>query len=153
MILTVNGVRHDIEPGARTLLDVLRTDLNLLGTKEGCGVGTCGACTVLVDGNPFSSCHLLAAQAEGKQILTIEGLAEGGRLHPVQQAFLEQAAFQCAYCTPGFILATVALLAENHSPDEDQIREYLAGNLCRCGSYQNILEAIKAACKVGTEGG
>ncbi len=153
MILTVNGVRHEIEPRARTLLDVLRNDLDLLGTKEGCGVGTCGACTVLVDGKPFSSCHLLAAQAEGRQILTIEGLAEDGRLHPVQQAFLEQAAFQCAYCTPGFILAAVALLAENHSPDEEQIREYLSGNLCRCGSYQNILQAVAAACSAGMEGG
>ncbi len=151
MIVTVNGVQHEIEPGTRTLLDVLRQDLNLLGTKEGCGVGMCGACTVLMDGKPFSSCHLLAAQAEGKQILTVEGLSSNGRLHPVQQAFLDHGAFQCAYCTPGFILMTVALLDENPSPDEDAIREYLAGNLCRCGSYQNIMQAVKAACGPGAD--
>ncbi len=150
MMLIVNGTPHQVEAGSRTLLEVLRQDLNLGGTKEGCGVGMCGACTVLVDGRPFSSCHLLAAQVEGKEILTIEGLAGNGGLHPVQQAFLDHGAFQCAYCTPGFILMTIALLAENPSPDEDQIREYLAGNLCRCGSYQNILQAVKAACRAGT---
>ena len=105
----------------------------------------CGACTVLVDGRPFSSCHLLAAQTAGKEIATIEGLRRNGALHPVQQAFLEHGAFQCAYCTPGFVLMTVALLSENPSPDDDEIREYLSGNLCRCGSYRNILEAVKAA--------
>jgi aerobic-type carbon monoxide dehydrogenase small subunit (CoxS/CutS family) len=145
MILNVNGNRHEVEAGARTLLEVLREDLNLFGTKEGCGVGMCGACTVLVDGRPLSSCHLLAEQIAGKEILTIEGLGQDGDLHPVQQAFLEHGAFQCAYCTPGFVLTTVALLNENPSPSDDEIREYLSGNLCRCGSYQNILQAVKTA--------
>lgn len=145
MILNVNGGRHEVEAEARTLLEVLREDLNLVGTKEGCGVGVCGACTVLVDGNPFSSCHLLAEQAAGKEITTIEGLSKDGNLHPIQQSFLEHGAFQCAYCTPGFVLTTIALLNENPSPSDDEIREYLSGNLCRCGSYQNILQAIKTA--------
>ena len=149
MTLIVNGIRHEVETSSRTLLEVLREDLDLAGTKEGCGVGTCGACTVLVDGKPLSSCHLLAAQVEGKEILTIEGLGGSGQLHPVQQAFLDHGAFQCAYCTPGFILMTVALLAENPSPSDDEIREHLSGNLCRCGSYQNILEAVKAASRAG----
>ena len=107
----------------------------------------CGACTVLVDGQPFSSCHLLAGQVAGREILTIEGLSIDGNLHPVQQAFLEHGAFQCAYCTPGFVLTTVALLNENPSPTDDEIREYLSGNLCRCGSYQNILQAVISAGK------
>src|SRR5512147_1536942 len=104
MILLVNGSSCTVKPGDRMLLEVLRDDLGLMGTKEGCGVGVCGACTVLVDGRPHSSCHLLAAQVEGTEILTIEGLGSDTSLHPVQQAFLEHAAFQCAYCTPGFIL-------------------------------------------------
>ncbi len=145
MILLVNGSRLEVQAEARTLLDVLRDDLNLVGTKEGCGVGMCGACTVLVDGKPFSSCHLLAEQVAGKEITTVEGLSRDGNLHPVQQAFLDQGAFQCAYCTPGFLLTTIALLNENPSPTDDEIREYLSGNLCRCGSYQNILRAVKAA--------
>jgi aerobic-type carbon monoxide dehydrogenase small subunit (CoxS/CutS family) len=145
MILLVNGSRHKVEAEARTLLDILRDDLNLVGTKEGCGVGMCGACTVLVDGKLFSSCHLLAEQVAGKEITTVEGLSKDGNLHPVQQAFLDQGAFQCAYCTPGFILTTIALLNENPSPSDDEIREYLSGNLCRCGSYQNILKAVKTA--------
>ena len=105
----------------------------------------CGACTVLVDGKPLSSCLVLAEQVAGKEVLTIEGLGNAENLHPVQQAFLDEGAFQCAYCTPGFVLTTVALLAENPSPDEEEIREYLAGNLCRCGSYQNIIQAVKVA--------
>ena len=147
MILIVNGNRFEVQAEARTLLDILREDLNLVGTKEGCGVGMCGACTVLVDGKPFSSCHLLAEQVAGKEITTIEGLSKDGNLHPVQQAFLEQGAFQCAYCTPGFVLTTIALLNENPSPSDNEIREYLSGNLCRCGSYQNILKAVKATAK------
>jgi aerobic-type carbon monoxide dehydrogenase small subunit (CoxS/CutS family) len=145
MILNVNGSRVEVDAGARTLLDVLRDDLNLVGTKEGCGVGMCGACTVLVEGKPFSSCHLLAEQVVDKEIITIEGLSKEGNLHPVQQAFLEHGAFQCAYCTPGFVLTTIALLNENPSPSDDEIRDYLSGNLCRCGSYQNILQAVKTA--------
>jgi aerobic-type carbon monoxide dehydrogenase small subunit (CoxS/CutS family) len=104
----------------------------------------CGACTVLVDGRPISSCLMLVAQAEGRQITTIEGLAENEQLHPVQQAYIDHTAFQCAYCTPGFILSTVALLQETPDPDDRTIRNYLAGNLCRCGSYNNILEAVHA---------
>jgi len=149
MILNVNGTRHEVREGTRTLLEVLRDELGLGGTKEGCGVGMCGACTVLVDGKPFSSCLLLAGQAAGKEVLTIEGLGRAGKLHPVQQAFIDEAAFQCAYCTPGFVLATLALLAENPSPGEDDIREYLSGNLCRCGSYQNIIKAVLAASRKG----
>jgi aerobic-type carbon monoxide dehydrogenase small subunit (CoxS/CutS family) len=145
MILNVNGSKFEVKDDARTLLDVLRDDLNLVGTKEGCGVGMCGACTVLVNGRPFSSCHLMAEQVVGKEITTIEGLSKDGNLHPVQQAFLDHGAFQCAYCTPGFVLTTTALLNENPSPSDDEIREYLSGNLCRCGSYQNILKAVKAA--------
>ena len=147
MILNVNGSRHEVEAGTRTLLEVLRDDLGLVGTKEGCGVGMCGACTVLVDGEPISGCLTLAEQVAGKGILTVEGLEKDGKLHPVQQAFIDERAFQCAYCTPGFILSAVALLNENPNPSEDEIREYLSGNLCRCGSYQNILKAVIESAK------
>jgi len=147
MILNVNGSRHEVEAGTRTLLEVLRDDLGLVGTKEGCGIGMCGACTVLVDGKPISGCLTLAEQVAGKEILTVEGLMKDGKLHPVQQAFIDERAFQCAYCTPGFILSTVALLNENPNPSEDDIREYLSGNLCRCGSYQNILKAVIESAK------
>ena len=143
MILNVNGIKYMLQGETRMLLDVLRDDLGLMGTKEGCGVGMCGACTVLVDGKPLSSCIILAGQVAGREILTIEGLGSAKKLHPVQGAFLEAGAFQCAYCTPGFVLTTVALLEENPAPSDEEIREYLAGNLCRCGSYQNILQAIK----------
>ena len=145
MILNVNGSRHEVQEGTRTLLEVLRDDLGLVGTKEGCGIGMCGACTVLVDGKPVSGCLTLAAQVADKEIVTVEGLAKDGKLHPIQQAFIDERAFQCAYCTPGFILSTVALLKENPNPNNDEIREYLAGNLCRCGSYQNIMKAVSAA--------
>jgi aerobic-type carbon monoxide dehydrogenase small subunit (CoxS/CutS family) len=146
--LIVNGQDHAVEASAgQTLLNILRDDLALVGAREGCGIGMCGACTVLVDGQPVSSCLVLAVQAQGKSITTVEGLARPGGLHPVQQAYIDEAGFQCAYCTPGFILSTVALLAENPSPDDQAIREYLAGNLCRCGSYENILKAVHAAAR------
>ena len=145
MILNVNGSMHEVQEGTRTLLEVLRDDLGLVGTKEGCGIGMCGACTVLVDGKPVSGCLTLAAQVADKEIVTVEGLAMDGKLHPIQQAFIDERAFQCAYCTPGFILSTVALLKENPKPSDAEIREYLAGNLCRCGSYQNIMKAVSAA--------
>ena len=145
MILNVNGNKHEVQAGTRTLLEVLRDDLGLVGAKEGCGVGMCGACTVLVDGKPISGCLILAEQIAGKEIFTVEGLARNGKLHPIQQAFIDERAFQCAYCTPGFILTTVALLNENPNPGDDEIREYLSGNLCRCGSYRNILLAVKRA--------
>jgi len=148
MILNVNGSKYEVQAETRTLLDILRDDLGLMGTKEGCGVGMCGACTVLVEGKPLSSCLVLAEQVAGKEILTIEGLGNAENLHPVQQAFLDEGAFQCAYCTPGFVLTTVALLAEKPSPNDDEIREYLSGNLCRCGSYQNILQAVRIASQV-----
>jgi aerobic-type carbon monoxide dehydrogenase small subunit (CoxS/CutS family) len=147
MILNINGGSYEIEDGTRTILQVLRDELGLGGTKEGCGVGMCGACTVLVDGKPVSGCLTMAAQVAGKEILTVEGLQKDGKLHPVQQAFIEQSAFQCAYCTPGFVLTAVALLKENPNPSEEEIREYLAGNLCRCGSYQNIIKAVSVASK------
>ena len=145
MILYVNGTRHEMQERTHTLLEVLRDELGLVGIKEGCGVGMCGACTVLVDGRPISGCLTLAEQVIGKEIVTIEGLKKDGQLHPVQQAFIEERAFQCAYCTPGFILSTVALLKENPNPSKDEIREYLSGNLCRCGSYQNIVKAVGRA--------
>ena len=148
-ILKINGREREVAAETRTLLAVLRDDLSLVGAKEGCGIGLCGACTVLVDGQPISSCLMLAVQATGRAITTVEGLAPKGELHPVQQAFIDHAAFQCAYCTPGFVLSAIALLADNPSPSEEEIRDYLAGNLCRCGSYRNILRAVVAAEGVG----
>ena len=141
-VLRVNGVDREVDAGLRTLLAVLRDDLGLGGAKEGCGIGMCGACTVLIDGDPISSCLMLAVQAGGRDIVTIEGVSREGELHRVQRAFVEHGAFQCAYCTPGFVLSAIALLNENPSPDDDDVRDYLAGNLCRCGSYPNILRAI-----------
>jgi aerobic-type carbon monoxide dehydrogenase small subunit (CoxS/CutS family) len=144
LTLRVNGKTYELAASPRrTLLDVLREDLNLVGAREGCGIGMCGACTVLVNGRAVSSCLMLAVQAQDAEITTIEGLGTADQLHPVQRAYVEHAAFQCAFCTPGFILSTVALLAENPDPDDKTIREYLAGNLCRCGSYMNILEAVR----------
>ncbi len=130
-----------------TLLQVLRDQFHLYGAREGCGVGMCGACTVLLDGQPVSACLLLAAMAEGKPIITIEGLSHAprGKLHPIQQAYIDGHGFQCSFCTPGFILATQALLASNPDPTDDEIRDYLAGNLCRCGSYVKILDSVRLA--------
>jgi carbon-monoxide dehydrogenase small subunit len=128
-----------------TLLYMLREQAKLFGAREGCGQGVCGACTVLLDGLPISSCSYLASLADGAQITTIEGLAVDDVLHPVQSAFVEKGALQCAYCTPGFVLTTKALLDEHPDATEDQIREYLAGNLCRCTGYVKILEAVLAA--------
>lgn len=143
-ILNVNRNRYVVDvPAQRTLLQVLREELGLMGPREACGIGMCGSCTVLVDGQALSSCLLLVPQVVGKQILTIEGLIQGDQLHPVQQAFLDQHAFQCSFCTPGFIMATIALLNENPQPSDDEIREHLSGNLCRCGSYPEILAAIR----------
>ena len=141
----VNGREIDasVKPN-QTLLEWLRDDLRLRGSREGCGVGVCGSCTVLVDGRPVSSCLMLATNAEGKDIRTIEGLAQGDELDPVQQAFLEQSAFQCGYCTGGMIMATKALLASNPTPTEAEARDYLSGNICRCGTYQEVMAAIKS---------
>jgi carbon-monoxide dehydrogenase small subunit len=144
LTLRVNGQIHSLKLAAeQTLLEVLREELGLVGAREGCGVGMCGACTVLLNDQPISSCLMLAVQAEGVEITTIEGLASADALHPVQQAFIDQAGFQCAYCTPGFILSTVALLKQQPQPNDETIRNYLAGSLCRCGSYANIIEAVK----------
>ncbi|HEY7065021.1 MAG TPA: (2Fe-2S)-binding protein [Chloroflexota bacterium] len=141
--LRVNGQTRDLEVDVQdTLLEVLRAEFKLTGPREGCGIGMCGACTVLVDEKPISSCLALAALAADKDVLTVEGLADGDRLHPIQEAFVEQMGFQCSYCTPGFILATKALLAEQPSPTPNEVRAYLAGNLCRCGSYVKILDAV-----------
>ncbi len=147
LTLKVNGRSHRVKARTHhTLLQVLRDSLKLFGTREGCGVGMCGACTVLVDGKPVSSCLLLAPLAEGKEILTIEGLeGPNGELHVIQQAYVDHTAFQCSYCTPGFILTTKALLEENPKASKDEAREYLAGNLCRCGSYVKIMDAVMDA--------
>jgi aerobic-type carbon monoxide dehydrogenase small subunit (CoxS/CutS family) len=128
-----------------TLLQLLRDRLGLTGTKEGCGVGVCGTCTVLLEGRPVSSCLTLAANVAGREVVTIEGMSTDGRLHPVQQAFLESTAFQCAFCTAGMIMATHALLTSCEDPSEDDVKDYLAGNLCRCGSYVEILQAVRRA--------
>jgi len=140
----VNGreIETSVKPN-QTLLEWLRDDLRLRGSREGCGVGVCGSCTVLVDGRPVSSCLMLATNAEGKEIQTIEGLAKGDELDPVQQAFLDQQAFQCGYCTSGMIMATKALLSSNPKPSEEEVRDYLSGNICRCGTYQEVMAAIR----------
>ena len=144
--LTVNGKKFgfETEPG-ETLLQVLRDRLRLTGTKRTCNRGECGGCTVLLDGKPVYSCHILAIQAEGKDILTVEGLASGDKLHPVQQAFIDKDSYQCGFCTPGFIMSSVALLDKNKQPSLDEIKAGLAGNLCRCGNYQKIHAAVAAA--------
>jgi carbon-monoxide dehydrogenase small subunit len=141
---TINGRERElaVKPN-QTLLECLRDDLRLRGAVEGCGVGVCGSCTVLVDGRPVSSCLLLASNAAGKQVTTIEGLAQGDTLHPVQQAFLRQQAFQCGFCTPGMIMATVALLESCPRPTEAEARDYLSGNICRCGTYVEVLAAVQ----------
>ena len=148
--LRVNGLEKEVAVEVvQTLLEVIREEFKLFGAREGCGIGMCGACTVLADGKPISSCLMLAALAEGKDLVTIEGLADGGTLHPIQQAFVDENAFQCSYCTPGFILTTKTLLEENPAPSAEEVRAYLAGNLCRCGSYVKIQVAVlNAACRL-----
>ncbi len=142
----LNGKDVTVEaPPGRRLLDLLREDLGLTGTKEGCGEGECGACTVVVDGKPRLACLTAAIQVEGKDVLTIEGLAEGGKLHPLQEAMVATAGVQCGFCTPGLIMAAYALLQENPSPTRDEIREYLSGNLCRCTGYAQVVEAVERA--------
>jgi aerobic-type carbon monoxide dehydrogenase small subunit (CoxS/CutS family) len=144
--LDVNGERTELlVPVHKTLLEVLREDMQLTGTKHGCELGECGTCTVLVDGRPELSCLLLPVQVEGRSITTVEGLANGAQLHPLQQAFAELGAAQCGYCTPGILLSAKSLLDTNARPSRDEIREALAGNLCRCTGYAKILEAIELA--------
>jgi aerobic carbon-monoxide dehydrogenase small subunit len=149
--ITVNGEPHEAEVEPRRLLVYfLREDLGLTGTNVGCDTSSCGACTVLVDGESVKSCTVFAVQADGSDVTTIEGLARDGELHPVQQAFHETHALQCGYCTPGFVMAAVSLLNENASPTEEQIREGLEGNLCRCTGYHNIVKAVEAAARAGS---
>jgi aerobic-type carbon monoxide dehydrogenase small subunit (CoxS/CutS family) len=149
--LSVNGETRDVVVAPhKTLLEVLREDLALTGTKHGCELGECGTCTVLLDGEPALSCLALPVECQGRWITTVEGMAEGGRLHPLQQAFAELGAAQCGYCTPGILLTAQALLADNPGPTRDEIRHALAGNLCRCTGYTKILEAVElAALRIG----
>jgi len=148
--LNVNGspVEEDVEP-RQLLVYFLREQLGLKGTNVGCDTSSCGACTVLLDGESVKSCTVFAVQADGGDVTTIEGLASGDELHPVQQAFHEQHALQCGYCTPGFVMATVSLLKENPDPSEEEIRHGLEGNLCRCTGYHNIVLAVQAAARAG----
>jgi aerobic-type carbon monoxide dehydrogenase small subunit (CoxS/CutS family) len=150
--LKINGQEYElaIHPN-RTLLEVLREDLTLTGTKEGCDDGVCGTCTVLLNGAPIRSCLYLAIEAQGKEVTTIEGLAEGERLHPIQQAFIEHGAIQCGYCSPGMILTAKALLDKNPTPTEQDIKLAIAGNFCRCTGYNKIVTAIKAGCQNAEE--
>ncbi|MRR35384.1 (2Fe-2S)-binding protein [bacterium] len=146
--LNVNGTEYELAVAPnRTLTQALRDDLGLFGTKEGCGVGDCGACTVIMDGKPVNSCLVLAVQADGSEITTIEGVAGAEGLHPVQQAFVELGAIQCGFCTPGMILSAKSLLDSRPEPTEREIREALSGNLCRCTGYQKIVEAVQEAAK------
>ncbi|MBC8204102.1 (2Fe-2S)-binding protein [bacterium] len=144
--LKVNGIEYElaVEPN-RTLVDFIRKDLGLTGTKKGCSIGDCGACTVLMDGTPVFSCLVLAMEADGCGIRTIEGVADGNKLHPVQEAFVSEGAIQCGFCTPGMVMTSIALLKDNPHPSESEIRRAISGNLCRCTGYQKIVEAVKKA--------
>jgi len=146
MTLRVNGQNHPLTADARTtVLDALREHLGLTGSKKGCDHGQCGACTVLIDGRRVVSCLTLAISAQGQEITTIEGLAHGDRPHPMQQAFIDQDAFQCGYCTPGQIISAIACVREGHASSDADIREYMSGNICRCAAYPNIVAAVKQA--------
>jgi carbon-monoxide dehydrogenase small subunit len=133
---------------SQTLLDIIREDLGLTGTKEGCGLGECGACTVIMNGKTVNSCLVLAIEADGKEITTIEGLADGDKLHPVQQAFVDEGGLQCGFCTPGMIMSAKVLLDENPNPTDEEIKRGIAGNLCRCTGYTKIIKSIKTASKM-----
>ncbi len=151
--LSVNGAEHKLDvPSDLPLLSALRDELNLTGTKYGCGEGQCGACTVLLNGNPIRSCRTPVSAASGKKIITIEGLEHNGQLHPVQQAFLEREAFQCGYCTSGMIMSAVALLEQTPSPTDEQIIRRMDGNVCRCGTYPRIVAAVHQAAAAGKRG-
>jgi carbon-monoxide dehydrogenase small subunit len=144
--LRLNGRDEKVEiDDADTLLEVLRDRFKLWSVRESCGVGACGSCTVLLGGKPVSSCFVLAARVAGREIVTLEGLSKDGKLDPIQEAFVNERALQCAYCTPGFVLSVKALLIENPNPTDDEIKEYLSGNLCRCAGYADILRAVHAA--------
>jgi aerobic-type carbon monoxide dehydrogenase small subunit (CoxS/CutS family) len=146
---TINGIvrRLYVKPND-LLLNVLRTDLNLMGAKYGCGIGKCGACTVLIDGKSVLACLILAITVDGQNIITVEGLGDSAQLHPLQQSFINHGAVQCGFCTPGMLLTAEALLKENHNPQEEEIREYLRGNLCRCTGYAAIVKAVKEVPKI-----
>ena len=146
--LKINGKTYELKVKPNILLlDLIRDEIGLTGTKRGCGTGECGACTVLMEGKPVNSCLVLAVEADGKNILTIEGLAENGKLHPLQEAFMEEGAVQCGFCTPGMILSAKALLDINPNPNEEEIKKAIAGNLCRCTGYTKIIKAIISAAK------
>lgn len=150
--LTVNGERRSVPRSPdRSLLELLRFDLGLTGTKYGCGEGECGACTVLLDGAPVPSCQVSVGEADGATLVTVEGLATGGKLNPVQQAFVELGAFQCGYCTPGMVVRATALLAQSPDPSEEEILEEMEGNLCRCGGYARIVRAIRRASELAKQ--
>jgi len=152
--LNINGDTHDLLVAPNlTLLEVLREKLGLMGTKRGCDLGACGACTVLIDGEAYLSCLMLAVDAVGKEIMTIEGLAAGGDLHPLQRAFVNQGALQCGFCTPGMILTAEAILSEDENPSEDLIKKKLAGNLCRCTGYKKIVEAVMSVSEADKNAG
>jgi aerobic-type carbon monoxide dehydrogenase small subunit (CoxS/CutS family) len=144
--INVNGKqkRFDVEPHT-LLLNLIRDEMSLTGTKYGCGIGECGACTVLLDGEAVLACMMLAVDADGHRVDTVEGLSDGNTLHPIQQAYLDEGAVQCGFCTPGFIMSTKALLDKNPNPDEAEIREYLNGNICRCTGYVSIVKAVQSA--------
>jgi xanthine dehydrogenase YagT iron-sulfur-binding subunit len=153
LVLRVNGTEHRLTLDPRTtLLDALREHLHLTGSKKGCGLGQCGACTVLLDGKRVKSCLSVAGLVEGREITTIEGLATGEQLHPLQAAFIERDAFQCGYCTSGQIMAGVACINEGHAGTPQEIRDWMSGNLCRCGAYDNIVAAIQDAARVTGSG-
>jgi carbon-monoxide dehydrogenase small subunit len=148
IVLRVNGITYHVGiESRRTLVEVLRENLGLTGTKKSCNEGECGACTVLMDGRPVASCLVLAMDAQGKEILTIEGLSQGEKLHPIQEAFLKQGGIQCGFCTPGMVMSAKALLDENPKPTVVEIRKAISGNLCRCTGYQHIVDSIMAASK------
>jgi aerobic-type carbon monoxide dehydrogenase small subunit (CoxS/CutS family) len=150
--LNVNGKDYSVEvDGSTRLLDLLRDSLGLTGTKEGCGEGECGACTVIMDGEIVDSCLVLAFQCEGKEIITIEGVQSGDILHPAQKAFIEKGAVQCGFCIPGMVLATKAIIDKNEEPTDDEIREGLSGNLCRCTGYNKMVEAVHRAVEINKE--
>ena len=152
--LKVNGADHELDiPARRLLIDCIRYDIGLTGTKESCSVGVCGACAVLVDGEMYASCITLAVAVDGAEITTIEGIAENGNLHPVQQAFIDHGGFQCGICTPGQVIAAKSLLEENPTPTEDEIKEWMMGNLCRCTGYYGILNSVAAAAREMSGGG
>jgi carbon-monoxide dehydrogenase small subunit len=150
--LNINGDTHEVLVSPNhTLLEVLRDKLGLMGTKRGCDLGACGACTVLINGEAYLSCVMLAIDASGKEILTIEGLAEGGELHPLQSAFVETGGLQCGFCTPGMILTAKAILDEEENPGEEVIKKKMAGNLCRCTGYKKVVEAVMSVTDSGTD--